>query len=100
MFLDLIIDGSYVTDIENPGDVDAILRTEGEHWSVVAPLERDPVNGWLLEADEIKRRYGIYAVIDDAGGHWLEFYSRLKPEEALGRRLAPDTVRGLVRVSL
>lgn len=100
MFVDLVVDGSYVTDKEAPGDIDAVLRTQNEYWSVVVPLERDPVNSWLAEPDEAKRRHGVYVLIEDAGGIMVEFYASLKPEEALERGLAPGVQRGLVRVPL
>lgn len=100
MFVDLVVDGSYVTDKEAPGDIDAVLRTQNEYWSVVVPLARDPVNSWLAEPGEAKRRYGVHVLIEDAGGSMVEFYASLKPEEALERGLAPDVRRGLVRVPL
>ena len=100
LFTDIIVDGSFVTNAELPGDVDVVLRTRGEYWSAVIPLERDPEGKWLTDHDEVKQRLGVQLFIEDAAGTMPDFFALLKPEEALERGVSPTTQRGLIRVAL
>lgn len=98
-FLDLVIDGSFVTDKSEPGDIDAVLRTKGEYWTAVVGLDSSP-EAWLTDPNQMKALHGVFAVIEDAGGSMVDFYASMRPEEALSRGLTPDARRGLVRVTL
>ena len=98
-FVDLVLDGSFVTDKTEPGDIDAVLRTKADYWTAVVPLASS-ANAWLTEPERMKALHGVYAVIEDAGGSMVDFYASMRPEEALSRGLAANARRGLVRVTL
>jgi hypothetical protein len=86
-----LIDGSFVTAIENPGDVDAVVLLPSDFEHKLADGDEAALE---LEAMLLTRRpEEIFAAEDEADWNdWIEFFSRTR--EADGRR------KGLVEIKL
>jgi len=88
------IDGSFVTDKDDPGDIDAVLElTKPE----AARLFAHPNAAAIIDAAAVKYRYEIHLFF---APQMTQFFQRLKPAEAIARSLAPDHWRGILKVDL
>lgn len=88
------IDGSFVTDKDDPGDIDAVLElTKPE----AATLLAHPNAAAIIDAAAVKHRYEIHLFF---APQMTQFFQRLKPAEAIARSLAPDHWRGILKVDL
>ena len=98
-FTSLFVDGSFTTDKELPGDVDAILTMPRDALSTVLAA---PGGLTLFDGPAIKHRFEVHLFIkpEPPVPLMVDFFQSLKPEEALLRKVAPDTKRGIVRISL
>lgn len=97
-FKGIVLDGSFVTNKEIPEDIDAVLLLERRDLS---RLHRRPDRRLLVDEDAVKAAYKIHLFFDPLpSGPWTSCFQRLKPAEALLRKLAPGDRRGLLKVSL
>lgn len=93
MGVELIVDGSYVTNKEEPGDIDLILvLPEGfDYKAEVKPFEYN-----LLSNRAVKRLYGFDVFTVSKGSELyrsrIEFFQQVREN--------PDIRKGLLRVSL
>ena len=91
--VELIIDGSYVTNKEEPGDIDLILvLSEGfDYAAAVKPFEYN-----LLSNRAVKRLYGfdVFTVIKGSELYKsrIDFFQQVREN--------PDIRKGLLRISL
>jgi len=102
VFKALYVDGSFVTDKELPGDIDAVLELPRAD---LAKLVRHPDHRSVLDRPAAKAAYEIDLFIQPApppapAPDMANFFQHLKPDEALLRRLPPGTLKGIVRVVL
>jgi hypothetical protein len=90
---ELIIDGSYVTQKEDPGDIDLILvlARDFDFSSPINPFEYN-----LASNRAVKRKYGFDVFVEKKGteryNSRIEFFKKVKYN--------PDATKGLLRVSL
>jgi len=90
---ELIIDGSYVTRKDSPGDIDLILvlAKEIDYSMPVNPYEYN-----LISNRAVKRKYGFDVFTEKRGSerfhNRLEFFQRVKDN--------PDLSKGLLRIIL
>jgi hypothetical protein len=94
LFKAIHIDGSFVTDKDDPGDIDAVLElTKAE----AARLLAHPNAAAIIDGAAVKHQYEIHLFFPP---QMVEFFQRLKPAEAIARSLAPDHWRGILKVDL
>lgn len=90
---ELIIDGSYVTRKDNPGDIDLILvlAKDFDYSSPINPFEYN-----LASNKVVKRKYGFDVFVEKKGtGRYnsrIEFFQRVKEN--------PDLTKGLLKITL
>lgn len=98
VFHALIVDGSFVTDKDDPGDIDAVLLLPREG---LARLLAHPARLQVVDQHAVKARYEIHLFLDPLPSDaWTRFFQRLKPEDALARKLRPEARRGVLKVNL
>ena len=97
------IDGSFVTDKVDPGDIDVILET------LLDSAEALPfVLTVMAERAHQKQHHGVDALpswpgiapLTDLGLPVVEAFQRLRPGDAKARYLLPDAKKGILRVQL
>lgn len=90
---ELLVDGSFVTSKDEPGDVDCILVLEP---SVGLQGTLSPATYNIISKRMVRKRHGIDLYAFPAGSasvkSWIELFSQVK-----GR---PDQMKGLVRIPL
>jgi len=90
---ELIIDGSYVTRKDNPGDIDLILvlAKDFDYSSPINPFEYN-----LASNRVVKRKYGFDVFVERKGteryNSRIEFFKRVKDN--------PSSTKGLLRINL
>ena len=90
---ELIIDGSYVTGKDNPGDIDLILVLEKDfdYSSPINPFEYN-----LASNRAVKRKYGFDVFVEKKGteryNSLIEFFHKVKEN--------PDLTKGLLKITL
>jgi hypothetical protein len=89
----VIIDGSFVTDIDNPGDVDIIVVSlPGDR----LPADLRPAEYNVLSKRHVRRRFGLDLMIAQEAHprleKYIEFFSRVRDN--------PDVRKGLLRIAL
>jgi hypothetical protein len=102
LFRSLYIDGSFVTDKEAPGDIDAVLEIPRHDFP---KLLAHPNALALVDASSVKSTYEVHLFFQPpppvpAGADMTEFFQHLRPEEAISRRLNALRRRGILRVLL
>ncbi len=98
LFQAVITDGSFVTDKDAPGDIDAVLLLPRAD---LAKLTGHPNRLQILDQHAVKAQYEIHLFVDPLpAGHWTNFFQHLKPADALARKLPPTTRRGVLKVAL
>ena len=98
LFQAIVTDGSFVTDKDTPGDIDAVLLLAAADLKklVVHPDRRQ-----ILDQEAVKTQYEIHLFLDPLpAGPWTSFFQRLKPADALARKLPPTARRGVLKVTL
>lgn len=91
--LELLIDGSYVTQKDNPGDIDLILvlSKDFDYSTPINPFEYN-----LASNRAVKRKYGFDVFVEKKGSvrynSRIEFFKQVKAN--------PDSMKGLLRISL
>jgi len=90
---ELIVDGSYVTRKDDPGDIDLILvlTKEFDYSAPINPFEYNLASNRVL-----KRKYGFDVFVERKGteryNNRIEFFMRVKEN--------PDVSKGLIRINL
>lgn len=98
IFQFLVVDGSFVTDKDAPGDIDGVLLLGRAD---LARLLGHAHGLRILDVDAMKARYEVHLFFDPLpAGMWTDFFQQLRVEEALARRLSPGTRRGVLKVTL
>lgn len=91
--IELIIDGSYVTTKDNPGDINVILvlSEDFDYSSEIKPFEYN-----LTSNRAVKRIYGFDVFVEKKGTNRynsrIEFFQRVKEN--------PDLTKGLLKITL
>jgi hypothetical protein len=88
------VDGSFTTDKVVPGDIDVVLPVDGPR---TIRLLGHPDRADVLDRAAIVSKYGIDVLLAPS---MVEFFQKLRPEEAILRKMAPATRRGILRVML
>jgi hypothetical protein len=102
VFTALYVDGSFVTDKELPGDIDGVLELPRVSFrTFLAHTEASS----LIDVASVKAAYEVHLFFQPAARSpsepdMVDFFQHLRPEEALMRRVGPDTMRGILRVVL
>jgi hypothetical protein len=96
LFTSIVIDGSFVSDKPDPGDIDAILI-----------LPAPQLKRLLFRADyaelantKVKERFAVDLFIEPDLDGMAKFFQQLKIEDALQRGLPPRSLRGVLQVTL
>ncbi len=98
VFQAIIADGSFVTDKDAPGDIDAVLLLPRAD---LAKLVAHPDRQQILDQQAVKSKYEIHLFLDPLPtGRWTSFFQHLKPDDALARIVPPATRRGVLRIAL
>jgi hypothetical protein len=98
LFQAVIADGSFVTDKDVPGDIDAVLLLPRAD---LPKLTGHPNRLQILDQHAVKAQYEIHLFLDPLpAGPWTSFFQHLKPADALARKLPPTTRRGVLKVTL
>lgn len=97
LFKTLLIDGSFVTDKAAPGDIDAVLEMDrGSLAILVAHPNREEV----LNHDFVKAFYSIDLYLSAIDPPIVAFFQHVRTSEAIVRKLGPDALKGIVRITL
>ena len=96
MFTSIVIDGSFVTNEPDPGDIDVVLILPGQQ------LKRlmKHADYLKLENTTVRELFDIDLFIDPDLEGMATFFQRLKIEDALQRGVPPRHLRGVVQVAL
>jgi hypothetical protein len=61
---------------------------------------RDPSLAQLADTERIKQTYEVHLFVQPPPHGMVEFFQSLRPEEAIGRSVPPDTRRGILELAL
>jgi hypothetical protein len=99
LFEALFVDGSFVTDKPQPGDVDSVLW-----FADAAPVLRHPDILALTDLEGMKKRFEVHLFLEPSGtapsDSMTDFFQHLRPADALERRLPPQQRKGILKVFL
>lgn len=93
----IYLDGSFVTDKADPGDIDIVVKFDSIIAWVLLQTERPE----LFAAKAIRQRYelDVYPHADDlrkGETDVIEVFRQLRVEEAQSRKLLPGTTKGIL----
>lgn len=93
----LIIDGSFVTDKERPGDIDAVAMIA----NLTEKNQREWVRSWESQKVMIKQNHQVdlYPTVLGNGYNFAAFFQYIRPEEALERGAPLGLLKGIVRMA-
>lgn len=102
LFQTIYIDGSFVTDKDDPGDIDAVLELPRADLAKLLAHRDAPA---LVDGAAVKAKYEVHLFIQPpapvpADFDMARFFQHLRPEEAIVRQLPADTMRGILKVEL
>ncbi len=94
----LILDGSFVTDKEKPGDIDAVAMIT----NLTERNQREWVRSWEPQRAMIKEQYHVdlYPTVIGHGNNFAAYFQYLRPEEALERGAPLGVLKGILRMPL
>lgn len=98
VFSTVIVDGSFVTDKPDPGDIDVVLVLPNQ--AAGATLLGKPNVLQLVDQHAVKKTYDVHLFIQPPPLSMAEFFQTLRPEEAIRLGVPPDHRRGILRVDL
>jgi hypothetical protein len=92
----IYVDGSFVTDKPVPGDVDAVIEL---------PQFPGALSGMMNQILNEKRSKDLYhvhpfTVLHSTQGGYVDFFQRLRTQEAASKKLPPGFRKGILRVTL
>lgn len=92
----LIVDGSFVTDKEQPSDIDAVAMIG----NLTEQNQHDWVRAWQPQHAQIKAAHQVdlYPTIIGRGNNFSAYFQYIRPEEALERGAPLGLLKGLLRV--
>jgi hypothetical protein len=96
LFTSIVIDGSFVSDKPDPGDIDAVLILPAPQLKRLL-LRPDYVE---LANTKIKDRFAVDLFIEPDLDGMAKFFQYLRIEDALQRGLSPRSLRGVLQVTL
>ena len=96
LFTSIVIDGSFVTDKPDPGDIDAVLILPAPQ---LKRLMHRPDYAELANT-KVKKRFFIDLFIEPDLDGMAKFFQQLKVEDALERGLPARSLRGVLQVML
>lgn len=89
----LVVDGSFVTDVDAPGDIDVIVVSLA---SDELPADLRPAEYNVLSKRHIRRQFGLDVLLAQEGhsrvAKYIEFFSQVRNK--------PDIRKGLLRLTL
>lgn len=96
IFDSIFIDGSFVTDKPNPGDIDVVLVGPSDQLRLFATRG----DAMRLDPHRIKREYEVHLFIQPPPHRMTDFFQTIRAEDALERNVPPHTKRGIIEVTL
>lgn len=99
VFRTIYIDGSFVTDKPDPGDIDVILELPPAGSPSVPRAAGVIVNSRVFDHVYTKGRFNLH-VFPSVDSTILAFFQGMRPQEELARGLPPGSLRGILRVEL
>ncbi len=97
LFTSLFVDGSFTTDKQLPGDVDAVLELPRANLPALLG-HPDVLTIWNPKA--VKATYEVHLFIEPPPTPMVRYFQGLRTSEALARALAPAHQRGILKVTL
>lgn len=93
----LIVDGSFVTNKERPGDIDVVAMIT----NLTERNQREWVRAWEPQRAMIKQnhRVDLYPTVLGRGNNFSAYFQYLRPEEALERGAPLGVLKGILRVA-
>lgn len=93
----LIIDGSFVTDKERPGDIDAVAMIT----NLTDRNQREWIRAWVPQRAAIKQNYRVdlYPTVLGHGNNFSAYFQYIRPEEALERGAPLGVLKGILRIA-
>lgn len=93
----LIIDGSFVTNKERPGDIDAVAMIS----NLTERNQRQWVRAWQPQREMIKQTHcvDLYPTVLDQGNNFSAYFQYIRPEEALERGAPLGMLKGILRIA-
>jgi hypothetical protein len=84
--LKMLINGSFVTDKPEPGDVDVVIRLDQYHEELVAQSDPKALElERMFESREPKEAFAAF--YEDRWEDWVEFFAKVKGNTALRKGL-------------
>lgn len=97
VFKEIYVDGSFVTDKVEPGDVDVCAPMDDADFPVFA---MHPHALKLADDQLMKNTHKVQLFLGPRGVTLIQFFKGLKARDALLRGVAPSTKRGILKVIL
>jgi hypothetical protein len=102
LFTFLYVDGSFCTSKDEPGDIDGVLEMPRSN---LAQLLAHPMGNQVLDSAGVKARFEFHLFLMPpppvpADRDMVDFFQRIKPEDALLLNVPKTTRRGILRVKL
>lgn len=93
----LIIDGSFVTDKDLPGDIDAVAMIS----NLTERNQRQWVRNWQPERVQLKQQYGVdlFPTVIGRGNNFASYFQYIRPDEALDRGAPLGVLKGILRMA-
>ena len=97
VFTMIFVDGSFVTDKADPGDIDVVLVLPRAN---IPRLLQHPSAAQIVDSSRIKQIYEVDLFIQPSPHGMVDFFQLLRPDEAIRRGVPPDMSRGILEVAL
>lgn len=93
----LIVDGSFVTDKERPGDVDAVAMLN----NLTERNQRAWVRAWQSHHQGIKANFNVelFPTITGVGNNFSAYFQYLRMEDAIDRGAPLGLTKGILRIA-
>jgi hypothetical protein len=92
----IYVDGSFVSDKPFPGDVDAVLEYDSDG---LVKLMCHASRRTIIDLASAKTRYEIHLLVQHVSDPKMSlFFQKLRPEDAIVRKLDHHAMKGILRV--
>jgi len=89
------IDGSYITDKEEPNDIDIVLEINNSFSSEISSVDRK-----VFDHNYVLNNFSLDAYISPSKNNFSEFFQYVGVKEGLSRGLNPKDKKGILKVKI